>query len=122
MSDQVYSPGVYRISVARLNIRGTPSTKHQGNLVGQQLTIGNVVQVFEIVPDLDGRGWIWGRINPVGPARYICLTDFHTVFANQEASHDIPTVPFDPPDKSNWLEGLYEWAKGQGYKGKGPRD
>lgn len=111
-----YYPGEYVVAVNRLNIRGSASSKHGGNLVGRQLTQGDTVEIFEVLTGDDG--YVWGRITPSGVRlpQYICLTNWNTIFAKRQSVPDevVPNATFE------FLISLYAWAKGNGYTGPGP--
>jgi len=121
-----FTPGIYRVEILRLNVRGVPDSTNDGNIVRDpsrravQLTIGKEVPVYDVVfPD---NGWAWGVITPDGApqAHYICLWDINRVFAKRISSLD-PTGPIDPvlsevAQLRIEFDHLVKWAQTQGYK------
>jgi len=88
-----FSPGVYRVLVSRLNVRGTPDASHNGNLVkGVVLTQGKTFPVFSITSDK--LGWVWGVVtdNSANQTHYVCLWNINTLFAEYVS-------PLLPPSK-----------------------
>lgn len=97
-------PGVYRVKVKRLNVRGTKDTSNEGNFVKVnskpiQLTEGKEFPVYAV--EVDDKGWIWGVITPPGApqAHYVCLWNINTVFAtNVRPLVEQPPVPVLQPE------------------------
>jgi len=117
-----YAPGVYVVKVFRLNIRGAADATHNGTLIGQQLTQGENVTVFEILDGkVSGGKAVFGRISPVGSNQpmYICLTDFNRTFAEYDSPLITQPIPQSKTDR-DFLRSLYAWAVTQGYQGPAP--
>lgn len=78
-----YTPDFYRVIVPKVIVRSSPDSSTKENLTGDKLEYGKIFQVYEVVDDANGRGYIWGRINMtnINPAQYVCLDDGYVVFA-----------------------------------------
>ena len=113
-----FVPGTYRLKAFRLNVRGTPDSTQDGNLVGIQLTQGKEFPVYAI--EFDKKGFPWGIITPKGApqAHYVCLWNGNTVFADLvspfEGTPDTVVVSLA------WALSIDAWARDNGYTGRRP--
>jgi len=108
-----FVPGIYRVKVLRLNVRGTPNSKQSGNLVGVQLTIGKEFPVYDV--EIGDDGYPWGIITPPGApqSHYVCLWDGNRLFA--QLTDAVPTNALWA-----WAKEIDDWARSKGYTGAKP--